>query len=171
MKKRAHHVIWSNYDLNVEDWQDFLEANCLLDEDEYDQYNAIAEMNNEYLYDERIAFKDIDKEIPFGCGVIAIADVGRWDGRIRGYREYNSLDEILYTDCDYAEWYCDEYHLRGRMSHHDGNNYATYYLFVGEGYSGDKFLEDLREGNFISESRWKKNTRSLRPYIAKYYGW
>lgn len=168
MKK---HLIWSNYDINLDDWRDYLEECGHSDKSEEKQYDIVYDLNNEYLDDERIAFKDIDKKIPFGCGIIAIADIGRWDGRISGYQEYGSLEDILYSECDYCEWYCDQYHLRFKGAHHDGNNYATYYLFVGEGYSGDKFLEDLREGNFISESRWKKNTRSLRPYIAKYYGW
>ena len=181
MKK---HLIWGNYDLDPKDWQDFLEDNDLLEADEYDQYNAIAEMNNVYLDDERSAFRYIQKNSldirmngynDYGC-ILAIADLGLWNGRVTGYKVVNSLEDILYSDCDYAEWWCDS-QLRSKQSHHDGTNYITYVFFSGrdDGYNNtrgeDKFLEDLYYGNPISKSRWYKYTRSIAPYIKKYYGW
>lgn len=181
MKK---HLIWSNYDLNFEDWQDFLEDNDLLEADEYDKYNAIAEMNNVYLDDERSEFRYIQKNSldirmngynDYGC-ILAIADLGLWNGRVTGYKVIKSLEDILYSDCDYAEWWCDS-QLRSKQSHHDGTNYITYVFFSGrdDGYNNtsgeDKFLDDLYCGRPISKERWYKYTRSIAPYIKRHYGW
>ena len=181
MKK---HVIWSNYDLDPKDWNGFLEDNDLLEADEWEQYDAISDMNWEYLNDERRAFRYIQKNRldiringynDYGC-ILAIADLGLWNGRCSGYKEISSLEDILYSDCDYAEWWCDS-QLRGRMSHHDGTNYVTYVFFSGrtDGYNNtrgeDKFLDDLYEGRPISKARFHKYTRSIAPYIKQYYGW
>lgn len=181
MKK---HMIWSNYDLDPKDWRNFLEDNDLLEADEWEQYDAISDMNYEYLEDERHAFRYIQKNRldirmngynDYGC-ILAIADLGLWNGRCSGYKEISSLEDILYSDCDYCEWWCDS-QLRGRMSHHDGTNYVTYVFFSGrtDGYNNtrgeDKFLDDLYEGRPISKARFHKYTRSIAPYIKQYYGW
>lgn len=164
MKK---HLIWGNYDLDLKDWQDFFEENDITEEE--DQYNAMYDMNNEYWYDERVALKDIGKNIDLK--IIAVADLGLWYGRRQGYKFIDNLEDCLYSmDCDYYELYCDQYHLRARGSHHDGNNSYTFYLF-NDVQGSEKFLDDLYEGNPISEARWHRYTRSIRPYIKEYYGW
>ena len=157
MKK---HLIWSNYNLDPKDWQDFLEDNDLLEADEYDQYNAIAEMNNVYLDDERSAFRYIQKNSldiringynDYGC-ILAIADLGLWNGRVRGYKVVNSLEDILYSDCDYAEWWCDS-QLRSKQSHHDGTNYITYVFFSGrdDGYNNTRVVlwQSYKQGTLV----------------------
>ena len=180
MKK---HLIWSNWDLDLKDWEDYFEENDLSDLDEYEKYRCIEEMNNIYLDDERYAFKEIDKTLPFmtndyyvGYKILAIASLGLWDGRRTAYKFLDNLDDIFYSDCDYCEWYVDT-QLRFRGAHHDGYNYCTYYLFKGDSdecYNTDgaqKFLDDLYYGNPISKARWYKYTRSIAPYIKKHYGW
>jgi hypothetical protein len=180
MKK---HLIWSNWDLDLKDWEDYFEENDLSDLDEYEKYRCIEEMNNEYLYDERYAFKEIDKTLPFmtndyyvGYKILAIASLGLWDGRRTAYRFFDSLEEVLSSECDYCEWYCDS-QLRFKGAHHDGYNYYTYVLFKGDSdecyntEGAQKFLDDLYYGNPISKSRWYRYTRSLVPYIKEYYGW
>ena len=47
------HLIWSNYDLDYEDWRDDLEAEYPeLSEDE--RYYKMLEINRDYLDDERM---------------------------------------------------------------------------------------------------------------------
>ena len=74
------------------------------------------------LTDERL---NLDKKIE-GV-IIAFASVGTWRGPRQGYQILGSnIADILYSQCDDAEWYGDSYNIRGRMIHHDGMNYALY---------------------------------------------
>ena len=184
-KRKPNHVIWSNWDINEEDWQDFLDE-CYPDvTDDYEKWELINDMNYEYLEDERVAFKEIQKILDSHKNgyndqfttILAVANLGLWHGRRAAYRFFDSLEDILNTECGYAEWYYDGRQLRFRGAHHDGTNYYTYFLFSGnkEGCGNtdgeEKFLEDLYYGNPISKARWHKYTRSLRPYLKEYYGW
>ena len=88
------HTIWSNRNLNLDDWKDFLEEEHPLIEDEYEQYCIIDDMNIEYLYDERCNLNtEVDGRI------IIIAGLGLWDGRKQAYRILsNTISDILYFD-------------------------------------------------------------------------
>lgn len=176
MKKEKKHILWGNYDLNLEEWKDFLEEENLLNEDEETQYNAIWYENQSYLEDTREDLQSIEEEdFPYGWGILVIGSLGLWDGVHVGYKFIKNLADALYSDDDYYELYCDGYHLRARGSHHDGNNGYTFLLFSGnKDYlttGEDKFLYDLVYGHHISKARWHKYTRSIRPYIRDYYGW
>ena len=98
--KEGDHLIWSDYDLDYEDWQDFLEEEYPnLSEDE--RVARMYELNSEYLEDER-ANLDIQLSQP----ILIIGDLGLWDGRRMGYKEIASgnIRDCLYTgrDIDYA---------------------------------------------------------------------
>ena len=114
MKK---HIIYTdNYD-----YEDYVK-DCredYIEETELEYYYAY--MSN-WIADKR-ANLDIQTN-----GIIAIADLGLWNGRRIGYKVMgNNISDCLYTDCDYAEWYVDSY---GRFccnaSHHDGTNHIIY---------------------------------------------
>ncbi len=137
------HIIWSNYDKN-------------------------DDANQEFWYDERVALKDCGKNLPER--ILAIADLGLWDGRHQAYKFIENLEDCLYSECDYFELYCDKHQLRSRGAHHDGSNYVTYYL-LNDAAGLAKFLDDLYYGREISQARLHKYTRSLRPYLKEYYGW
>ena len=105
--------------------------------------------------DERL---NLDKKIE-GV-IIAFASVSTWRGPRQGYQILGSnIADILYSQCDDAEWYGDSYNIRGRMIHHDGMNYALYRI-ANKIYSGE-----------IDEVGFRKRTRSLYPYVADIYGW
>lgn len=182
MKK---HLIWSNYDLDIdsEDFKDFLKENDLEHLSESQQWETLYEESNFDLECERDNFKEINETLPFmsndyyvGYKILAVASLGLWNGRRTAYKFFDSLEDILSSDCDFCEWYCDT-QLRFKGSHHDGNNYYAYYLFKGDSdecyntEGAQKFLDDLYYGNPISKARWYKYTRSIAPYIKKYYGW
>ena len=61
-------------------------------------------------------------------GIIAIANIGLWNGRRTGYKEVgDNISDCLYTDCDYAEWYVDSYgRFKCDETHHDGTNHIIY---------------------------------------------
>ena len=81
MKK---HIIWGNMDLGtLEDWADFIqfqeEENGIVFEDEDEKWEAIYEMNAQYLEDERMNLGGLEKK--FDGKIIAIANLGLWNGR------------------------------------------------------------------------------------------
>lgn len=114
--KENKHTIWSS-DINLEDWKDFLQEEYPdSSEDEY--YELVAELNSEYLEDERM---NLNINVP--DEIICIADLGLWNGRRSGYKmmKTKNIADCLYSDCDYVDWYCDEYgDFRCDASHHDG---------------------------------------------------
>ena len=81
------HIIWSNMNLEADDWRDsykeYLEINGLDDDpnDENKLYEYMVEANDDYLSDER---RNLD--IQFSQPIIAIGDLGRWNGRVTGYK-------------------------------------------------------------------------------------
>ena len=76
MKKK---VIWSNSNLDYEDWKDFFDDEYPdLTEDK--RIDLMYELNNKYLDDERM-----NLDIPVDEKIVVIADLGRWHGRIPGY--------------------------------------------------------------------------------------
>lgn len=173
------HIIWSNLNLDIEDgWREAY-ADCIeineWDEDpndEYAIYQYMVETNGMYLDDERFNL-DIDISQP----IIAIADLGLWNGRVSGYKELNSsnLSDCLNTfdSCEYHEWYVDEHgDLRCTAVHHDGTNYILYRAYRDDVTDEqiDEFLTKIYEGE-ATEDDVNAVTRKLGEDVAKVYGW
>lgn len=161
-------VIWSNISLNLNDWKaDFLAENPDYTEDE--MYALMEEINRVYLDDERA-----NLNIPLSTPIIIIADIGRWNGRVLGYKKIApNISDCLYSDTDYAEWYVDELgDLRCTAIHHDGTNYYLYRQFKED-------LSDTQINNFIEKIFYDTVTRAdinrytkrLGDYISEVYGW
>lgn len=170
MKKR---IIWSNIDLNPEDWRKDYEEVAReneWDEDTSDPDNLWQYMiatHNTYLDDERCNLnKYLDGRI------LIIADLGLWDGRKQGYKIIDgNISNILYdNDADFIEWYADQYNIRATAHHHDGTNYYLY-REIREDRNIQILLNDIYNGREISRSKLNYYTRSIRPYIAEIYGW
>ena len=98
-----NHVIWSNYDLDLDDWRDDLQAEYP-EKSEDELYALMTEINDGYLDDARA---NLDLQQP--CEIILIADIGRWNGRFPGYQEIKSgnIKDCLHTSMDYATFYVD----------------------------------------------------------------
>ena len=161
------HVIWSNRNLDINDWKDFLEEEYPEVTDEYEQYNLIEDMNMEYLRDERCNLSEkIDGRI------LVIADLGLWDGRKQGYKILgNTISDILYDeDGEYLEWYGDGYNIKATVSHHDGTNFYEYRV-IREDRNIENLLDAIYNGEEINRKKLNYYTKSLYPYIAKIYGW
>lgn len=166
MKK---YTIWTS-DIDVEDWSDFLEE-CYPDvTDEYDQYILCADLNNEYLDDERM-----NLDIQLSDSILAIADLGFWNGRAMGYKEIHSgnIADCLYSDCDYATWYLDELgDFRMDGTHHDGRNYVLYRVWK-DGISSEQkenLLWKIYQGK-ATRKDITRYTRRIGDEIAAVYGW
>ena len=165
---KYEHVIWSNYNLDYEDWRaDMEEFYPNLSEDE--RIERMYELNNEYLDDERINLNvELENEI------LVIGDLGLWNGRRSGYKEIASgnIRDCLYCDCDYAEWYIDRLgDFRCTCSHHDGTNHYLYRVYksgVTEEQK-DNLKSKLYDGT-ATRSDITRITRRLGDDIAKVYG-
>lgn len=173
------HIIWSNLNLDIEDgwreaYKDFLEINELDydQDDEYEIYQYMVETNGFYLDDERMNL-DIEVSQP----IIAIADLGLWNGRFSGYKELNTrnISDCLngFDSCEYHEWYVDEHgDFRCTAVHHDGTNYILYRAYRDDVTDEqiEEFLDKIYEGK-ATEEDIDAVTRKLGDEIAKVYGW
>ena len=157
-------TIW-NSQINLDDWQDFIEEEYEGYTDETFLYERCYNMNLNYLEDEKC---NLDKSL--NNKIIIIADLGFWDGRRKGFKLLGSnLNEIFnISDWDEAHWYYDRFNVRCREPHHDGVNY---YLF--RELKDDKYQNILCE-KIYNETLTSKDitryTKSLVPYIKEIYG-
>ncbi len=171
MKK---HIIWSNMNLDIEDWRDgykeYLEMNEIDDEDpndEYAIYEWMWETNGYYLDDERANLnRKVDGRI------LVIGDLGFWNGRANGYKiiESCNIEDILCSDCEYVEWYGDGHNIRSVECHHDGRNYCLYRV-IREDRNIDNLLDAIYNGEEITSSKLNYYTKSLYKDVANVYGW
>ena len=159
-------TIWTNA-YNTEDYRDYLEQEYPDSENIWDE--VIMENNNFYLEDARMSL-----DISLNENIIALADIGRWNGSVNGYKELgNNIANILYSSYDGdVEWFVDGTNVRCTESHHDGTNYITYRVWH-EGLSDtqkDNFITKWLEGVATSKDI-TRYTKSLKPYVDKVYSW
>lgn len=149
-----------------EAYKDFLEANEL-EESEMSFDEWVQEDINAWLEAERM---NLDKE----CGdILCIAELGLWDGKHSGYKilRGGNVRHIFRVTCgDDVEFYCDRYNVKCTDTHHDGTNHYTF-REIREGVNIDKLCQKIYDGEEISAQLLNKYTKSLRPYVAKVYGW
>lgn len=145
------HIIWTS-EINLEDWKDFLQEHPEAS-DEYEQYQLVAELNEDYRQDEKI---NLNKEIN---GVI-IADLGLWDGLHHAFKEIKNLNECLNYHTKGAsvdlEVFVQNGSLKAIERHHDGINYYTFYQ-IKDGYT----VDDLPDEALID----------LGKAVQEIYGW
>lgn len=164
------HVIWSDVNLDLDDWREDLEENYPGSSDE-EKYQLMYEINGDYLDDERA-----NLNVQLSQQIIVIADLGLWYGRRSGYKmiESGNIRDCLYSerDIDMCEWYVDKGgDLRADMIHHDGTNHLLYRVFK-DGVT-DWQIENLKEKIYsgtATRSDITKVTRRLGDEIAKVYG-
>ena len=105
--------------------------------------------------------------------LVAIANLGRWNGRCSGYKIIKSLSKVLNTSCDDEELYIDSNgDLRKSESHHDGSN-SILYRYWKEGLSDtqkENFLDKIYNGN-CSQKDITRYTRKAGVEIAEAYSW
>ena len=166
--KEDRHVIWSNYDLDYEDWRDDLEAEYPeLTEDQ--RIALMYEINGDYLDDERV-----NLNIQLSQPIIVIGDLGLWYGRRSGYKEIESgnIRDCLYADTDYSTWYVDKLgDLRCDAIHHDGTDHYLYRAYKdGVRESQIDLLKDKLYRGIATRSDVTRITRRLGDDIARVYG-
>lgn len=177
-KNTNKHIIWSNYNLNLDDWVDEITENCFYNGIDYSDWDKekfeeeMREINNEYFHDEQL-----NLNIPTEGRIIAIADLGLWNGRRMGYKlkdEKNIRACLSFdADCGYGEWWVDSHNnLCSRQTHHDGTNFLLYREVKPEITSDqlDNFCWKIYEGKATAKDI-TRYTRSLGKRIKNVYGW
>lgn len=174
-KTIERHVIWSNMNLDLDDWRgdmrEQLEMNGTNPDDITEDmlYEEMVQVNEDYLYDERD-----NLNVQLSEPIIIIADLGRWNGRFQGYKMIDSgnIRDCLYSDTDYAEWYVDKNgEFKAEAAHHDGQNHYLYRVFK-DGVSVEQ-IEDLQDKIYsgtVTKVDIDRVTRPLGMDIAKVYG-
>lgn len=160
-------LIWTSRPDNLEDMKKaFLEDHPELDDIEDD---ALYEINDELLQDER---KNLDIEL--ACPILAIANLGLWNGRFPAYKELgNNIKDCLYSDYE-PTWYvddqtgdfcCDE-------AHHDGVNHIIYRQIKST--ASPKAVAALRAKIYwgsVTRADINRVTKRLGDEIGQVYGW
>lgn len=169
MGKKYKHVIWSNEDLDIKDYKDYFEEEykgVVLSDDE--KYEIIQMLNNNYFEDEMF---NLNKKLK--GRVIVIADIGRWNGRVTGYKiGGNNLNDIfrLIGQDDYITWYSDGRNIKGVGYHHDGKNFYEF-REIREDRTIDNLTSKLYNQEEVSRQQINYYTKSLHKYVADIYGW
>lgn len=174
-KTIERHIIWSNVNLDLDDWRDDMKDQLEMngytpDEITEDRlYEEMLDTNASYLDDERVNL-NIQETQP----IIVIADLGRWNGRFQGYKmiESGNIKDCLYSDTDYTEWYVDKLgDLRADAIHHDGTNHYLYRAFKDN--TTPEQIEKLQEKIYsgtATRADITRVTKRLGDDIAKVYG-
>ena len=137
----------------------------------------MVETNEDYLSDERT-----NLNIQLSQPIIIIGDIGRWNGRVTGYKMIDSgnIKDCLYSDTDYTEWYVDKYgdlradaahHLRADAVHHDGTNHYLYRVFKDT--ATESQVENLKYKLYMGKATRadiSRIKRRLGDEIAAVYG-
>lgn len=166
-------IIWSNRDIDFDDWKESLiqyqkENNYEDPEDvsDDDVWSFIHESLDNYLDDERA-----NLNVATDGRILAIADLGLWNGRRQGYRILGTnVSDIFKIGEDYNEYYSDGYNIKATCIHHDGTNHIEYRA-IREDRNIQNLLVDIYDGKEITRKQLNYYTRSLHPYVAKVYGW
>lgn len=160
MKTRT---IWRND--NYDEWKDAcIKQDWYMDEDEltYERYcdNKSVQLDNNRA----------NLDIYVDGVIVCFAVLGLWNGKHNGGRRFGTkVSNILSSECDYVHWYCDRYNVRCTASHHDGTN--TYLYRVAEDEESAIRLVNAIAHEGMDEETFMRRTKSLRPYVAKVYGW
>lgn len=166
------HVIWEDvYFWDKTDVVNYYKDYCEATGEEFDESKAyqFCLNDNEYNLDTEKDNLDIDTEEE----IIAIADLGLWDGRRVGYRLLNYvLSNIFKVGEDYNRYYADRYNVKADCVHHDGTNYITFRMFKSglTEEQKDNFTDKLYYGT-VKPQDISRYTVSILPLVKKIYGW
>lgn len=171
------HIIWSDMDIINDESLEYAKETLL---DCYEEEEITDAMLHSFLYDDNGDMFDCEVSNLSYAGetdgeIIAIAEMGLWNGRKLGYK---LLDSRKVSDCltkithyDFNEFYVDEHgELRSTHVHHDGTNHVLYRSLKPElTYEQvDGFTSMLYEGKEVDIDKY---TDKVGTIVSKFYGW
>lgn len=118
-----------------------------------------------------LAFEKMNLDKDINKVIIAYATLGLWNGKCAGYKIMGSNIKNIFNFYDYDdyEWYADKFDVRCNLYHHDGTNLVLFRCVKDEA-TANRICNKIYSGK-MNEEDFIKETSSLRPYIAKIYGW
>lgn len=171
------HVIFDNYNYKESDYKEGFLEYCSINEIE-PKNEDLQEYINETLYNCWEDEFDYNLNFEVDSTIIAIADLGFWNGRRSGYKILDTknvgkaITSIFSSDEDYREIYVDDGDVKGVGYHHDGVNAYTWRLLKKSAKKAD--IEELKNKIYNNKEYadlLEKCTKSLAPVIKKVYGW
>lgn len=169
MSTNDRHIVWSNENLDLEDWRDNLEEEYPGHSDDK-LYEIMFDTNASYLEDERA-----NLNIQLAQPILVIAELGLWDGKHMGYKEIESgnIRDCLYSNCDYTTWYVDKHgDFRCEDIHHDGTNHYLYRAYKDNASESQKArLKEKIYCDTATRADIVRITRRLGDEIGRVYGW
>ena len=170
-----HTTIWKSYGMYSlkemeqaeQDAREHLKENDFEDWETTDVSDTIYEEIDMWFEDEQSnLYRQLDGRI------LAIADMGLWNGRRTGYKILgNNLNEVLTCGigCDEKEIYCDGRNVLATGYHHDGRNNVEF-REIREDRNIDNLLNKLYNNEEVTRKEINYYTKSLRPYVKQVYG-
>ena len=163
------HIIWSNENLDYEDWREELEAQ-FFDFTDSERRQLMHELNRMYLDDERDSLN-----IKLNAPILVIGDLGRMNGRTTGYREFESgnIADCLNCTADFYTFYVDNAgDMRCDATHEDGVDYYLYrvYKVFATDEQKDALKEKIYNGT-ATRADIEAVTLGIGERIARVYGW
>ena len=122
--------------------------------------------DNESDYEELSFIKD-DLNIRTNSMIIAIADLGLWNGRKQGYKLLGeNVKNIFDVYEDINKYYCDGKDIRAVCTHHDGTNYILFREFKDISQKQIyNFLRKITSNQPLTYQQLHKYTSSLIKYV------
>ena len=159
-------VIWSS-DIDLEDYKEVFEEEYPDVTNESEMYGIANDMNDMALEDERL-----NLDIQLENDILAIADIGCWNGRKTGYKiiESGNIQDILYGDGEGAEWYSDGYNIKATLYGHDGTSYVEY-REIRPNRNIQNLLDKLYNNEPVSRAMINYYTKSIEKHVTEVYGW
>lgn len=163
-----------HYDnLTDDDWKYLCENADVNIEDENAKIDYVNfEIENNY-YDEidNLKFSNSNEKE----NILAIANLGLWNGRVYGYKELGNNLECILEDIDYNDYgklFSDRYDIKATIQHHDGTNYCTFRRWKDDLTDKQKenFLDKIWN-NTLTKKDITRYTKSIKKEIDKIYGW
>ena len=113
---------------------------------------------------------NLDIDLPDGAVVVGFGVLGLWRGPVNGGKVMGgNVNSIFWYAEDSNRIFCDRHNVRGEYSHHDGTNRVLWR--VAPSKSAAEALVHKVAYCGLSEADFRRRTRSLRPYVAKAFGW
>lgn len=99
--------------------------------------------------------------------IIAIADMGLWNGRKQGYKILGeNIKDIFSVNEDNNKYYCDGKDLKAVCVHHDGTNYITFREFKDISQTQIyNFLRKITSNQPLTYQQLHRYTSSLVKYL------
>ena len=112
-------------------------------------------------------------DIETGGYILAFANVGLWYGTRIGYKQIGTNVKDIFESWyggDDCEWYADKYNVKAISYNHDGRSYMVF-RYVESEEKLEKVCEKIFDGRIKTEKDLYRATKSIRPFVAKTYGW